>query len=516
MELEDDVSSGGPLAFVEALDIGADSISTRPQVNEDFNRTHKLEFERDRAWVQGTVSRVNADKICLKWIDGIMMEYIWIEREDIPTKLRFDIRFREQISELVFAAAVACDDTVQLVPQSRGLLFGEDEDFIVPLKDLIVYSSDPNTIYIYAKPRDQKRQFEFELIKSIKCNKESFTKFAVDHAFHIDRPFVIKSAVDCFNIGGKYAVLATSDIVISKTGTVEVSCSKSGRDSKSKCGVLNYGEYVGDNDLSGGCICLISGGNVVNEGNLLSKGLNANFRSGGAAYIDTDGVFENHGVIDCGEDGFVHIKCSEFKNDGVIIPIPKVTMQETKKKEKGVLHATAKDEAKSIILTVSDHKGHRSSRYHPRNLLVKGSDEYYHSADLSGSGNDWITFRTQNETPIYPLAIVIRNGEKERDRHDAIYFHESRGRSRGDDDQYGLKTVSIEGSADGIRFDDWIKIENICKSDAGLQTFTVSPVTGYFAWERAFIYFKLNILENHGSGRRNKFCEFRIMGRDEE
>ena len=497
LKYDRDVDSTESMNFIDALKLDKDSrIVTRPAIDVHFGPARKLELQNNGEWIDVKVSRVHDDKISVKWSDDELMSYQWIQSDEIPTKLRFDINFREQMSDLIFSVAVGADKTMDSLPHSKQISFKSEEEFVIPLNEMTVHSNIADTAYLYAKPKRKQDKFEFEEIKRFKCGKELFSSFAVHDSFFVDCSFEVKSAIDSSKIGGKFEVFAMSDIVIQKSGTVEVSCCESEGSSKSNCAIMDFGEFVGDTNVKGGFICLISGANVVNEGHLRCGNSNAKVVDGGVVYIDTDGVFENKGIIKCGEDGFVHIKCSEFKNDGVIIPNPKVTYKDTKDNQKAIEQVTSTGESQSIKFRISDHKGHRSSDEHPRNLLDRGCRRGYgspsHSNDKT-SANDWITFRNQKDSRTYPMTIEITNFE-------------------GDS---GLKTLTIEGSANGIRFDDWVKIEDISNLHEDLQTFTVGPLAGYFAWERAFMYFKLNILENHG-GRYNRFYEFKINGRDEK
>ena len=94
---------------------------------------------------------------------------------------------------------------------------------------------------------------------------------------------------------------------------------------------------------------------------------------------------------------------------------------------------------------------------------------------------------------IYPNSIVIRNGAS----------------------NYGLKNMIIEGSSSGIKFHDWLEIGNISNKHSSLQRITVNPLSGYVAWKRAYKFFMLKLIGNHG-GYYNEFYEFRINGLEEK
>ena len=504
LQHEQYVDTTGSMNFVDALNLNENyEIVIRPAVEDRFENARKLEIQQDGSWINVKVSRENEDKICVKWGDGDLLSYLWIKRSDIPTKLRFDINFREQISELIFSVAIGAEQTVHSLPHTKEISFESEEEFVIPLNELTVYSNNPDTVCLYVKPQEDREEFEFEEVKRLKCGKELFTSFVINDSFFIDCRFMIKPATR-----GKFEVFAASDIIIQKSGTVQVSCCASERDSTSDSVILVNKEFVGDTEVKGGFICLVSGGNVLNEGNVSCSASNPKVVGGGAMYIDTDGVFENKGIIDCGEEGFVHIKCSEFKNDGLIIPDPKVTYKDIKDNQKAIEQMTETGKLEEIRLTIWDHRGHRESDEGPGNLVdrYKYKESYCSRSCLDTSNNDWIIFRNGKESRTCPMTIEIRNATSEQ----------------------ALKTVTIEGSADGIKFDDWIRIPYISNESefawdlrrdeshtSARQVFTVGPLARRFAWERAFRYFKLNVLANYGD-EYNRFYEFRMTGIDEE
>ena len=76
---------------------------------------------------------------------------------------------------------------------------------------------------------------------------------------------------------------------------------------------------------------------------------------------------------------------------------------------------------------------------------------------------------------------------------------------------YALKRVSIEGSSDGQQYDEWMAIDGIKKGDDELQSFEVDMASSYIAAEKQWRFYRLNMLENYGSGS-NEFYEFVIFG----
>ena len=475
--------------FVAALGIGEDSkITICPMNNSKFGIDRSVELKKDNNWIQATVSRETADKICVKYSDGYLMSFRWIQRDDIPAKIRYFIKNRQKISEYAFAASIGTGDGVPLFYDE--FTFDRDSEFAIPLSKLVASSSTSDTVYIYAKPKG--KDFSFELIKRIEFELSAvpISIFAVDGRCDIVGKYTDPSIMGS---DSKFNVFASSDIVISKTGTVDVCGHKSDEsdqsnaESKHKSGnvvIPKYGQFLSGDRNSGAneeALLLVSGGNIVNDGTLQCTPSN-----GGIVYINADGVFENNGIIDCGEKGSIQIKCAVYKNNGQITPKPEVIYTNKKLNRGAIERLISLRNRKSIKLDVVRHRGNDGSD-HPNGLLQKGTEMQYESISGGSPAKDWIVFRAESNRPVFPKNIVFRNYDGSR----------------------GLKAVRIEGSTDGRKFVKWIEIENISNDNKELQTFIVDPVSGCFALDRAFTYFKLNIVENHGGGS-NMFYEFRM------
>ena len=240
----------------------------------------------------------------------------------------------------------------------------------------------------------------------------------------------------------------------------------------------------------GGIISLMAADNVVNKGVVLCRASDDGVFSGGAVYIGTDGVFENIGIIDSGKDGMVQIECSQFVDIGQITPIPTVVMRTGDSEDLLYRNAIVNGMEELIKLEVVSHRGHdweRDIKY----VLEEGTSNYYYSGASHGPINeDWFIFRLQTKKRFIPKRIMIRN-----------FYGDS-----------ALKRISISGSdGDDGDFMDWIQIDNIRRGWEELQTFPVDQVSGYFAWERGFTSFRINVLDNYG-GSFNALYEFRIYG----
>ena len=297
---------------------------------------------------------------------------------------------------------------------------------------------------VYAKPTGH--NYDFELIKTIKCDEIVGHRFAVNSKFGIENEITVQSSA--FE---SFEVFATSDIIVAESGNVAVSGGEVNVKSIREAAVWNYREHISHS--KSGLICLISGGNVVNEGTLTCKASGGSWSSGGAVYINTDGVFENKGVIDCGRGGHVHIECAQFKNNGKIIPEPEVTYKRSRHR-KMVKRVTAREDSQKVNLEVVRYRGYTS--YGPTYLVQEGTSYYYQSQSGSATSTDWIVFKALRTKRIYPTGIVIRNYQS----------------------STGIKRVRIYGSADGARFEEWIEFGNISNRHYNLQTFAVDPISG--------------------------------------
>lgn len=468
--------------FVEALNIDENSnISVAVIPDTDLKAT-KFEIKVDEKWVEGVVSRETAEKVCVKWNNADIIYYRWIPRDQIPMNIRFKMEHQNQISQHIFSVSAGTDGAAALFPQSIEFMFDVNEDFIIPLSRVIACCTRPDTVSIYAKPN--KGKHDFDLIKRIQCDQQAYSRFNTRDSFRIDKEMRI-------DVNDKCEVITKSDITITKTGSINMMHGAIINSNKNSA-ILNYGKYIGDIKERGGMIFFISGGDMMNEGTIsCTASEDASDEGAGTVYIDVDGVFENKGIIDCGQNGVVHIRCSEFKNDGQIIPIPKVTYKDNTDRM-GIKQLTSNDTPKRVTLEVSSHRGHYGSK-HPKKLLIEGAGDHYDSDGKGPPAEDWIVFCFESNKLIFPTSIVLRNYKG----------------------SYGLKTIKIEASSDGIRFDEWVDIKNVSNDHHELQAFTVDTLTGYFAWERAFRFFKVNVIENHGASY-NMFYEFGINGIDQE
>ena len=474
------------LNFVDALGVAkSGNIAVHRQIDSESCFEQPIELNANGHWVNAVVSRKMADEICIKWFDKDIMSYKWIQREDIPTKVRRSIDFIRKQSELTFMITSGDEDLSQSGKKPKQFTFEADDEFMIPLSDIVVHSSGVDNVCVYAKPKG--KDLPFEMIKRIKCGIYLFSKFFVDETFHVGQRFEANPSVKSASSesGGNFEVVATSDIVVSRSGSVAVVCA--GEDTN------DLFQDVETSFLTNqGRLCLVSGGNVVNDGILSCRGPREDDTSSGIIFIDTDGVFVNKGTISCGDKGVVHIKCSEFKNFGVITPTPKVFYKKKAEIREVIKRVVAQQDIQKIDLSFVKHKGHYDEE-HPRHLLEEGTDTHYDSDGNGKANEDWMIFRATTKESKFVTSISIRNYS----------------------DDPGIKKINIQVSTDGITFYEWLEIAHIDNDNRELQTFAVDPTKGYIVWQSRLTYFKINILENHGSSY-NIFHEFRINGVGEQ
>merc|ERR1712013_454643 len=146
---------------------------------------------------------------------------------------------------------------------------------------------------------------------------------------------------------------------------------------------------------------------------LSSRGSDGEF-GGGSVCIIAANEFVNEGVIDCGSDGRIEIRCAKFVNEGRIEPEPKVVISNSEEKERTECEveifrpwtSTRRRDGnlKKVGLTVEAFRGCWSDD-HPKNLLDgKGTKTGYCSKGglkKNGAG-DWIIFRMDSETARVP------------------------------------------------------------------------------------------------------------------
>ena len=457
--------------FIAALHVDQDfKVIARPAINDKLI-SKNVELKKNGIWVHGMISQETTDKVCIKRYDEELVSFVWMKRKDIPQKLRFAIKRRGEMSKYSFAAAIGTHGDDNMHRNLTGCTFQNDTDFEIPLWDKVLYTktsdTGPHNLYmfhslfshfsmfwafhivtvvVYAKK--SYNSYGWMTIKKIKFDALARRRFATNDKFEINNKLTMRSS--SFE---SFEVFAASDIIIRETGEVTVSGGEMNEeDAISEKSNWNYRQSISHSKA--GLICFISGGNVVNKGTLSCKVADRWRSSGGAVYINTDGVFENKGVIDCGRGGHVHIECAEFKNNGKIIPEPVVTYKKSKHRTM-VRRVTARERSRKINMKVVRHRGHYSS-YKPEYLVQEGTSYYYYSQYGIKTSMDWMVFKAQHTERVYPTDIVIRN---------------SAGSS-------GIKRIRIDGSADGTKFEEWIEFGNIHKNDRDSQTFPVDPTSG--------------------------------------
>lgn len=130
--------------FIVALHVDQEfNVIARPEINGKLIGTN-VEFIYNGSWVHGMVSRETADKICIKRCFSGLISFVWMNRKDIPKKLRFAIKRREEMHKYTFAAAVGSDGDDDLRRNLTKYRFDNDTDFAIPLWDKVLYSNKPD------------------------------------------------------------------------------------------------------------------------------------------------------------------------------------------------------------------------------------------------------------------------------------------------------------------------------------------------------------------------------------
>merc|ERR1712013_316719 len=198
---------------------------------------------------------------------------------------------------------------------------------------------------------------------------------------------------------------------------------------------------------------------------LSSRGSDGEF-GGGSVCIIAANEFVNEGVIDCGSDGRIEIRCAKFVNEGRIEPEPKVVISNSEEKERTECEVEIfrpwtlrRDGMQKIGLTVEAFRGCLWDKeyYHPRNLLDgKGTETHYWSRGglPDGGAGDWIIFRMDSETARVPSKVRIRNSDNQHGN--------------------GLRRIKLSIGSDAETFTHSIIIDDIHRGNMEEQEFDVA------------------------------------------
>ena len=267
-------------------------------------------------WIDVFVSRATTVYVCVKWTDGDLVRMQWVDRKDLDVQFQFENG--NEISDYVVAASVGTIDAANLTPNAREFAFDNTDDVSISTKSLQVTRVDADHVHLYIKPKGIRNdECNFHRFKSVLIPADSrrFNKYHLRdrQPLHIDQMIQVGELFNDLGEGGEFKVVSKSQIIIGKSGIINAS----------RCTFAEqYYPWCG---TGRGFITLIAEEDVVNEGKLLCRASNHGFYRGGSVLIVTNGVFRNKGIIDCGDDGIVRIKCARFINDGQITPSAKVT-----------------------------------------------------------------------------------------------------------------------------------------------------------------------------------------------
>ena len=490
--------------FVDMLSIDADGIIS---VQADVGR--RVKIKQNDNWNQGVVSRITVDKMCIVFGDDDLFSFQWIAKDYVSNEVKL-VPFSDEreISEFDFAARAGRKDDTEDLSNLMQLTFDDVNAFRIPPDLFIVTAGNVDAVHIYAKPKG--KDLKYHRIKTVAHQFGSwyFPRYDINEKdpVRINEVVNVHPFSESLKRGGKFAVTASSGIIISESGVINASeCGLMKNSQYPKQHGLKLGGFIGDTNIvngsknetksggaGGGIIHLCADDDVVNEGAFLCKASDDRLFSGGSVSVASGGVFDNEGVIDCGKDGVVKICCAALVNNGQITPIPSVVIWNDGSQDDRYQNGIENGKEEAIELEVVGHRGHYGSK-HIKNVLEKGRDNYYDSDGHGPPGKDWFIFAVKSQQRFIPTSVCILNIN----------------------DGRALKRIAIAGSTGflGEDFVDWIDFDGIrqrIESDP-LQKFPVDPSSAYMAWKRGFTSFKVNVLENHGSNY-NIFYEFRMNG----
>ena len=492
--------------FSDLLSI-AESGAISVQLTAD--RNVKVEYEGN--WISGVVCETTADEICVKYdADNLFPfeSFNWMKRDRISYGISSKIELipfetEREISEIDFAARAGPKHDVDNLSNLKRFTFDDVNKFRIQPKTLVSTAITADAIHIYGKPKG--KDLEYHYIKTIEHQFGSWFfsrySFAQKHPICINERVKAQPYSESLQCSGKFEVRTSSGIIIGKRGVINASwlgLTKHSEHSNEQ--ILKIGTFIGGSNsddhtdgAGGGIISLVAGGNVVNEGALLCRATDHKLFGGGSIYIATDGVFENNGKIDCGKNGMVLIECARFVNNGDISAIPEVVMRTRESVDVLYRHEIVNGKEELIKLEVVSQRGHYEDKHIENVLDDKGTGSLYNSYLQGPPEEDWFIFRVKSGRRIIPKSIWIVNR----------------------DSDAAVKRISIAGS-DGeghTEFMDWIQISDIPKRTPKKvrSKFPVDTAASYFAWQRGFKSFRINVVENHGMDL-NILHEFRIYG----
>ena len=267
--------------------------------------------------------------------------------------------------------------------------------------------------------------------------------------------------------------------------------------------LLHFGSFVDSKqnrdrtarkEVGGGIIVLRSSSNIVNDGVLSSNG-SAGGAYGGSICLCAERAVINRGEIVCRPKGRIIVRCLQFVNKGVMAPAPEVVITDgTKQREIEMVMmpwSRIGGKLQEIPLTIHQHRGHYTDDTHPGNLL--GEIGFY-ASEYPAVG-DWITFCIECPFIVVPKALVIRNYGG----------------------GYGIKSISLSLSINGLDFDEFAAILDIRNDTDEKQLFVLEKVSAVMVsnakmWLNDYKFIKLQVDSNWGSGQ-NWFYSFAVVGK---
>ena len=235
-----------------------------------------IHFFNIMEWIENAV--VNADETALVLHDRIDIEQATFKDFKI-SKYLFSCTFNEEVTS-----------------DAQPLQFDGFETFAIPYKSHVDGKANSLALNVICKAADD--SFDWVPVRAMILPQ--YVHEAKDSLI-ISESVQIPKLTESRPCGGRLRIRSASDIIIKPETTVN---------------------GVGVNvDSQGGDVRLITRGTLTNKGNIICTGIGD--AGGGVMYIVTDN-FVNGGFMDCGTDGQIHIFCTEYVNNGVILPEPEV------------------------------------------------------------------------------------------------------------------------------------------------------------------------------------------------
>ena len=361
----------------------------------------QIQIKQNGNWVDGVVSRMTTNKVCVKTDNDDIHSFFWINQSEMWASIRLS-EYENEMSEFEFAARAGNKDDADKLSALKVYSFSKVQGFRIDTNLLSSSCKSASAVHIYAKPKGKEsKDLGYHHIKSVEihCDPWSFPLYVVDQEvpFCVDEVVELNRFSESTETGGRIEVVSSSKIIISESGVL--SATECGLEKNSKYrnrGKLKFGEYVGELDAvhnvdtqthvvgsGGGIICLIAVMAVVNGGILTCKGNKGGLFSGGTICIFSDGAVDNQGIIDGGNGSQIIIQCEQFVNGGQIVPAPNLIIGTSKSLTKCMRNKTG-------LVYLRGNYTRFINYYHGGCKMLKFSEEFKSSRLILEDDSMWV------------------------------------------------------------------------------------------------------------------------------